>query len=94
MHLHFFHEIAIFWTAKKTMQRHFFFNPPSPFPGNFSNCNNGGICTASQTACSNAYTEIGPEVMLQPLVTSCAKDYKGHSLVQTSFTEPPNTQSP
>ena len=24
-------------------------------------------------------------------VTSCAKDYEGHSLLQTSFTEPPNT---
>ena len=23
--------------------------------------------------------------------TSCAKDYKGHSLMQTSFTEPPNS---
>ena len=30
---------------------------------------------------------------LQPLATSCAKDYKGHSLVQTSFTEPPNSSS-
>ena len=28
---------------------------------------------------------------LRPLATSCAKDYKGHSLVQTSFTEPPNS---
>ena len=28
---------------------------------------------------------------LLALVTSCAKDYKGHSLVQTSFTEPPNS---
>ena len=27
---------------------------------------------------------------LRPLTTSCAKDYTGHSLVQTSFTEPPN----
>ena len=26
---------------------------------------------------------------LRPLATSCAKDYKGHSLVQKSFTEPP-----
>ncbi len=30
------------------------------------------------------------EMTLQPLTTSCVKDYKGHSLVQTSFTEPPN----
>ena len=37
------------------------------------------------------YSEIGPEVTLRPLATSCAKDYKGHSLVQTSFTEPPNS---
>jgi len=28
---------------------------------------------------------------LRLLATSCAKDYKGHSLVQTSFTEPLNT---
>ena len=27
-------------------------------------------------------------MILRPLATSCAKDYKGHSLVQTSFTEP------
>ena len=40
---------------------------------------------------SNAYSEIGQEVMLWPLMTSCAKDYKGHSLVQTSFTELPNS---
>ena len=34
--------------------------------------------------------EIGLEVTLRPLATSCVNDYKGHSLVQTSFTEPPN----
>ena len=28
---------------------------------------------------------------LRPLATSCAKDYKGHSLVQTSFTAPPDS---
>ena len=37
-----------------------------------------------------ATLQIGPEVTLRPLATSCAKDYKGHSLVQTSFTELPN----
>ena len=31
---------------------------------------------------------------LRPLATSCAKDYKVHSLVQISFTEPPNTCKP
>ena len=28
---------------------------------------------------------------LWPFATSCVKDYEGHSLLQTSFTEPPNT---
>ena len=42
------------------------------------------------TAWSKAYSQIGLEVTLRPLTTSCTKDYKGHSLVQTSFTEPPN----
>ena len=45
-------QIAFFflsWTrdllvSQKFMQRHFFFpHPPSPFPGNFCNCNSGGI---------------------------------------------------
>ena len=44
------------------------------------------------TVWSNAYSEIGPEVTLQPLETSCAKDYKGHPLVQTSLTELPNSE--
>ena len=67
----------------------------------FDNYNSCGIFTASQfyvqlpllyTAWSNPYAEIGPEVTLQPLAISCVKDYKGHSLVQTSFTEPPNSK--
>ena len=32
----------------KTDAKTLFFHPPSPFPGNFCNCNSGGICTASQ----------------------------------------------
>ena len=85
--------------SQKTTQRHFP-HTPSPFHGNICNCNSGGICTASQfqvqlpllyTAWNNAYSEIGPEVTLRPMATSCAKDYKGHSLVQTSFTETPNS---
>ena len=48
-----------------------FSHSPSPFHGNFCNCNSIGICTASwflvqlpllYTAWSNAYSEIGPEV--------------------------------
>ena len=83
----FFYEVMIFWSAKKMTQTLFFYLP-SPFPGNFCNCSSGGICNASQllySTSSNTYSEIGLEVMLQPLATSCVKDYKGHSLVQTSF---------
>ena len=65
----FFYELATFWSAKKW--RTLFFHPPSPFHGNFCNCNSIGICTASRfwvqlpllyTAWSKAYSEIGPEV--------------------------------
>ena len=85
--------------SQTTMQRAFFFHSPLPFSITFCSCNSGGICTALQfyiqlpllyTAWSNAYSEIGLEVMLRPLATSCMKDYKGHSLVQTSFIEPPH----
>ena len=87
--------------SQKNDAKTLFFHTPSPFACTFCNCNSGGICTASQfrvqlkllyTARSNAYSETDPEMTLRPLVTSCAKDYKGYSLVQTSFTEPPNTQ--
>ena len=39
-------------------------------------------------------TQKSPGSALRPLATSCVKDYKGHSLVQTSFTEPPNSHVP
>ena len=48
------------------------------------------MCLATS---SNLLLVLGPEVTLQPLATSCAKDYKGHSLMQTSFTEPPNKKN-
>ena len=32
-----------------------------------------------------------PGSALQPLATSCTKDYKAHSLYQTSFAESPNS---
>ena len=35
--------------------------------------------------------KIGPEVTMRPLATSWAEDYKGPSLVQTSFSEPPSS---
>ena len=66
-----------------------FFHPPSPFHGNFCNCNSIGICTASRFwvqlpllyTAWNVYSEIGPACSaLWPLATFCAKDYKAHSL--------------
>ena len=51
-----------------------FFHPPSPFHGNFCNCNsimafallhNSGFNFHCYTAWSNAYSEIGPEVTLR-----------------------------
>ena len=96
----------IFWTrdllvSPKNDVKTLFFPHSIAFPCNFCKRNNNGIFTASQfyvqlpllyTAWSNAYSEIGPEVTLRPLATSCAKDYKYHSLVQTSITEPPHTE--
>ena len=90
------HDLVV---SQKMMQP-LFPHPLPPFPSIFCKWSNGCICTASKfevqlpllyTAWSNAYSEIGPEVTLWPLVTSCTKDYKGHSLVQNSFTAPPNT---
>ena len=39
---------------------------------------------------TNTYSEIAQKWQLRPFMTSCTKDYKGHSLMQTSFTELPN----
>ena len=36
---HFLHDIVIFWSAQKMMQRHFFPHHPSPSSGHFCNCN-------------------------------------------------------
>ena len=39
---------------------------------------------------ANATQKSARKWQLRHFETSCSKDYKGHSLVQTSFTEPPN----
>ena len=39
------HDLLI---SQETMQKHFLFHPPSPFPWNFCKHNSSGICTASQ----------------------------------------------
>ena len=79
--------------SQKTTQRHFLstLHPLSPviFATAFVLLRNSRFNFHCYTQ-HNAYSEIGPEVTLPPLAISCAKDYKGYSLVQTSFTEPPN----
>ena len=96
------YELAIFWLVKKRCKNTF---PPVLHhlsPVIFTNATIMALIfffTASQfyvqlpllyTVWSNTSSEIGPEVTLRPLATSCSKDYNGHSLVQTSFIEPPN----
>ena len=81
-----------------------FFHPPSPFHGNFCNCNSIGICTASQFQTQlplrivNSGIRLATQREATPTqksarkcaATSCAKGYKAHSLQQTSFAESPN----
>ena len=85
--------------SQKTTQRHFFstLHPLSPVIFATATVVTFVLLRSSKvqlpllyTACSNAYSEIDPEVTLRPLATSCTKDYKRHSLAQSSFTEPPN----
>ena len=90
--------------SQKMMQRHFFFfHPASSFPSNFCICNSGVICTASQFYFLGSASIVIHSVTVrqcllrnQPesdAVTSCnflRENYKGHSLMQTRFTEPPN----
>ena len=85
--------------SQRTTQRHCFSTLHSVFPVIFAAATVLafycftilGSASILYTAWSNAYSEIGPEVTLRPLATSCSKDYKGHSLVQTSSTEPPSS---
>ena len=93
----FFHELTIFWWAKNDTKT-FFSHPPSPFPGNFCNCNSGGVLLCNSRFKFHCYTQ-HEATPTQKLARKwrcnlswllMQKDYKGHSLVQTSFTEPPN----
>ena len=78
-----------------------FSHPPSPFHGNFCNCNSIGICTASRfyvqlpllyTAWSNAYSEIGPEVRCDLLRLLAQKITKRiHSSKPASLNRPIHT---
>ena len=91
------HELAIFWSAKNTAQRHFFSTLHPLSPVIFATATVVAFVLLRNSRFNfhchtqhNAYSGIGPEVTLRPLAVSCAKDYKGYLLVQTSFTEPPN----
>ena len=99
--MHFFPRTRNLLVSHKTTQRTFF---PTLHPLSlviFANAtvvasvllHNSRFSFHCYTVWSNTYSDIGPEVTLRPLATSCTKDYKGHSLVQTSFTEPPNSTS-
>ena len=95
------HELTIFWSAtEKTTQRHFFPTPPPPFPGIFCNCNSGGICIASQfyVQLPSLLHRVKQRLLRNRPGSDAATSrnflrerlQEGHSLVQTSFTEPPN----
>ena len=93
---HFLHILMIFWSAKKQC-KDIFFHTPSPSPVILANatvvafvllCNYrfNFYCYLQREAMPNQKSEL----QLQPMTTSCMKDYEGHSLVQTSFAEVPN----
>ena len=98
--MYFFQKLTIFRSAKKWCKDTFF--PPSiPFPQQFLQLQQCWhlYCFAIliqlpllYTVWSSAYSKTALEETLQPLTTSCVKDYKGHSLMQTIFTEPPQKE--
>ena len=45
---HFFHKLAIFWSAKK-QRKDTFFHPPSHFPCNFCSCNSSILLILTNT---------------------------------------------
>ena len=93
----FFHKFAIFWSAKK-QRKDTFFPPSIPFPWYFLQLQQYWhlYCFAILGSTFTVIHSVKQCLLRnQPgcdAATSCAKDYKGHSLVQTSLTEPPSTQ--
>ena len=85
--------------SQKTTQRHFFLllHPPSPFHGNFATATVLAFVLLPDSRFNfHCYTQRKrllknrPGSALRLLTTSCAKDYKAHSLQETSFAESPN----
>ena len=82
------------------MQRHFIFPPSIHFPQViFATATLVAFVLLGNSRLNfHCYTQREPMPtqkssqlsQLRPFATSCPKDYEGHSLVQTCFTEPPN----
>ena len=73
-----------------------FFHHPSPFPCNFCNLQQWWhlYCFAILGSTSIIVHSVKQHLLRKrPLVTFCAKDYKGHSLMQTSFSKLPNSMT-
>ena len=97
---YFFHEFAIFWLAEKWCKEFFFPILHHLSPVIFANATVlAFVLLPSSRFNFHCYTQREPTPtqklaqnwQLRPFATSCAKDYEGHSLLQTSFAEPPNT---
>ena len=76
--------------------KNFFSHPPSPFPSNFATATVVALyCFTILGSTSIVIHRVKQRLLRNrprsDAATSCMKDYKGHSLVQTSFTEPANS---
>ena len=100
--MHFFHELAIFWSAIFLIFKCFLSTLHPLSPVIFATATVVAFVLLPNSRFSfHRYTqhEATPSQksarkwQLRPFATSCAKDYEGHSLVQTSFTEPPSRSS-
>ena len=99
---HFFHELAIFWSAQNWQCKDTFcFHSPSPSPVIFTNLIAVSFLLFRSSRFSfHCYTQREPTPTqksarkwhLRPFANSSAKDYERHSLLQISFAELPNTE--
>ena len=95
----FFYELAILWSAKKR-RKDTLFSPSIPFPQYFLQLQQYWhlYCFAILVSTSTVIHSVKQRLLrnrpgsaLRPLATSLLKDYKAHSLQQTSFAESPST---
>ena len=95
---HVFHDLAIFWSAEKRC-KHTFFHPPLLFPVTFATATVVAFVLLGNSRFDfHCYTQREPtptqksarKWQLRPFATSRVKDYERYSLVQSSFTEPPD----